>query len=106
MIIYFEIVDRQLGIEFDALLFLALLEDMLEFCLIDSQNDIAEHLDETTIRIVGETIVFSLLDQPLDRLVVEAEIQDRIHHAGHGELGAGANRNQKRVYLVAESHAG
>ena len=40
-----------------------------------------------------------------DRLrgfVVEAEVQDRVHHARHRGAGAGAHRDEQRVFRIAE----
>ena len=51
--------------------------------------------------IVGETLV-GPGGHHVDGLVVEAEVEDRVHHAGHRGAGAGADRNQKRVLVVAE----
>ena len=46
------------------------------------------------------------LDQAFDGRVVEAQVQDGVHHAGHGELRAGADRDEQRVGGVAELLAG
>lgn len=37
-----------------------------------------------------------------DGLVGEADVEDRVHHAGHGELGTGAHGDQQRVVRLAE----
>ena len=39
------------------------------------------------------------------RLVIEAEIEDRIHHARHRHAGAGADRDQQGVFDLAEAGA-
>ena len=39
-------------------------------------------------------------------LIVQAEVQDGIHHAGHGSARAGTDGNQKRVIKIAELLAG
>ena len=43
--------------------------------------------------------------QAADRLVVEADVEDRLHHPGHRELRAGADADQQRVGRVAEPAA-
>ena len=35
--------------------------------------------------------------RPVQRLLVEAEVEDRVHHARHRELGAGADGDEERV---------
>ena len=39
----------------------------------------------------------------LDGIVVEAEIEHGIHHAGHGGLGTGADGNEQRLHRVAKA---
>jgi hypothetical protein len=42
------------------------------------------------------------LRQPLDRLVGEADVEDRLHHPRHRELRAGPHRHQQRVTRIAQ----
>ena len=100
------ILRAQIGIEGQRLLVLVGLQDLLELMVIDIEHHVRVHLDEATIGIIGEARVARALGHRLDRLVGEAEVQNRIHHAGHGRAGAGANRNQDRVGIVAERVAG
>ena len=86
------------------MLFLVVAELVLEQVAVDVEHDMAVHLDEAAIGIVGEALVGAGRDH-FDGLVVEAEVEDRVHHAGHRGAGAGAHRNQKRVLLVAEGVA-
>ena len=67
-----------------------------------SQHGLAEHLDQPAVGVPGEPLVAGLLGQALHRLVVEADVEDGLHHAGHRELRAGAHRDQQRVVGVAE----
>ena len=46
------------------------------------------------------------LARPFDGHVVQAQVQDGIHHAGHGSTSAGTNGNQQGVLCVAELLAG
>ncbi len=50
----------------------------------------------------NRSVAAGLLGQALQRLVVEAEVQDGVHHAGHRELGAGPHAHEQRVGRVAE----
>ncbi len=78
-------------------LLLAAVEDVLELVLRDLEHDVAEHLDEAAVAVVGEARVAALGLERLHRLVVQAQVQDGVHHAGHGELRAGAHADQQRV---------
>ena len=41
-------------------------------------------------------------DKAPDGIVVEAQVEDRVHHAGHGERSARANRHEQRIGGIAE----
>ena len=41
-------------------------------------------------------------DKALNGIVVKAQVEDRVHHAGHRERSARANRHEQRVGGVAE----
>ena len=73
---------------------------------VDTLDDTAEELDEATVGIPAEALVVGELDDALQGLVVESEVEDGVHHARHGELGAGANAHEQRVLDIAEALAG
>ena len=75
---------------------------MLELVAVDAHNDVAEHLNETTVTIPCETRVFGLGNEALDRTVIETEVKDGVHHARHGDSCARADGKQKRVLVIAE----
>ena len=97
-----EVVSVQLGVELDALLGLLGGDGVLEELAGDAHDDVGEHLDEAAVGVVGEARVLGLLDEALDGVVVQAEVEDGVHHAGHGERGAGAHGDEQRVLGVAE----
>ena len=97
-----QIFGGQIGIELGLDLVLARIEDVIELRHIDVQRDFAEHLDEAAVAVVGETGIAGLLHQPFGGLVVEAEVQNGVHHAGHGELRARANTQQQRIIDAAQ----
>ena len=41
------------------------------------------HLQESPIGIPGKPRIAGSQGQPLDRAVVQSQVQDRVHHAGH-----------------------
>ena len=75
---------------------------VLEQIAIKTHNNVGEHLDKTTIRVPCKTGVLGLLDQAIDGLIVKAEVQYGVHHARHGHRSAGANRNEQRIFCVAD----
>src|SRR3546814_9623246 len=66
-----------------------------DVCSSDLKHHVRIHLEETAIAVPGETGIARRRRKPLDRLVVEAQVQHRVHHAGHGYARAGAHRHQK-----------
>ncbi len=66
------------------------------------EHDVAVHGDEAAIGIVGEALVARGLGQTRGGLVIEAEVQDRVHHARHRGARARADRDEKRVRSIAE----
>ncbi len=69
---------------------------------LHAEHDVAVHLDEAAIRVPREALVLGVGDQALHRLVVEAEVQDRVHHAGHRGPRARAHGDEQRRARVAE----
>ena len=92
----------QVHIVLYALLFLQLVNDLLEALLGNLHNNIGEHLDETAIAVVSKAGVVGLLGQALYGFVVQAQIQDGIHHAGHGSAGAGTHGDQQGALHIAK----
>ena len=70
--------------------------------LLHAQHDVAVHLDEAAVAVPREARVAGLLRQRLDGLIVEPEVEDGVHHAGHRVAGAGADGHEQRILEVAE----
>ena len=107
---FLEIVDRQRRV-FDLAVMAFVLERVnhsleriviLVGALLHAEHDVAVHLHEAPIAVPREARVVRLLRQGLDGLIVEAEIEDRVHHARHRVAGARAHRNEQRVRQIAE----
>ena len=96
------VVGGQFGVERVARARLVILQNVLEVVMLDVEHDVGIHLDEAAVGIVGEAPVAGLLRQRLDGLVVEAEIEHRVHHARHRGARAGAHRHEQRIGAVAE----
>src|SRR5207237_7573890 len=71
----------------------------------DAHDDPAEHLDEPPVRVPAEPLVVREVDEAVERLLVETEIEDGIHHPRHRELRPRADRDEKRVRRLAEALA-
>ena len=84
----FEFGGGNFGIGFDAGALFVLIQDTFKVAGVGVQDDFAEHLDEATIGVVGETLVPGQFYQALDGLIVDAEVEHGIHHTGHREFGA------------------
>ena len=87
----------QVGVELGFFLFLLGVEYVVKLFLLNIQNDVAEHLDEAAIGIGGEASIVAARGQRVDALVIEAEIEDRVHHARHGKLCARTHTYQQRI---------
>ena len=96
------IIRIELDILLDALLFLHGINQLFELSLAEAHDDIAEHLDETAVGVISETLVLSLLFNDLNDFIIHAQVQNRIHHARHGCTRTGTDRNKQRVLLVAQ----
>ncbi len=78
------------------------IEKCVELFSGNVQDDPRVHRDEASVGVVCEALVASLLGEPFDRIVVEPEVEDRVHHAGHREFGSRANAHQQRVGRIAD----
>src|SRR5579884_4119105 len=97
-----QVLGGQVGIELGLPLVLAGVEGLVEQRHVDAERDFTEHLDEAAVAVVGKPRVAGLGGQAFHGLVIEAEVEDGVHHAGHGELGARAHAEQQRIGGVAE----
>ena len=86
----------------DVALALQLLQRVVEEVRRDVQHRLAEHRQQPAVGVPGEALVVGLTRQPLHRLVVEAHVEDRVHHPGHRELRPRAHRDQQRVVGVTQ----
>ena len=97
-----QVVGVQVEVVLRALGLLGGVQRALEELALDVENGLAEHLDQPAVGVEREPLVAGLLRQPQDRLVVEPDVQDGVHHPGHRELPTGAHRHQQRVVDLAQ----
>ncbi len=73
---------------------------------LDAEHGGAEHLQQPSVGVVGEPLVAAGQGrEAVHRLVVEADVEHRLHHPGHRELRARADRDQQRPVGLAERAA-
>ena len=97
-----QIFGVEIGIELRLHLRLARIEDVVELRHVDIERHFAEHLDEAAVAVIGEALVAALLREACSGVVVQAQIENGVHHAGHGELRAGPDAQQQRVIRIAQ----
>ncbi len=97
-----QVVLVQLGVLGNALLLLHLVDELLEILLAHLHDHVGIHLDKPAVGVIGEAGVTGLLGESLHHLVVEAQVEDGIHHAGHGGPCAGADGDQQGIVQVPE----
>ena len=99
---FLERLGIEVGIEPGLFLLLLGVEHFVESMLRDFEHDAAEHLDQAAVGIGGEAWIAAAFRQGLDALIVETEIENGVHHAGHGKLRARAHAHQQRVLALAQ----
>ncbi len=101
-----QILGRQLRVLLDAALVLERRERALEPMSVDAFDHLAEHLDQPPVRVEREPRVARARAETRRRLVVQAEVEDRVHHPGHRDSRARAHRDEQRIVIRAEPLAG
>jgi hypothetical protein len=97
-----EVRGGQVGVLLGAAPFLQLVQRVGEEAGLDPQHGGAEHLQQPAVGVPGEPVVPRHPCQPFDALVVEPDVEHRLHHPGHRELRTGADGDQQRVVGLAE----
>ncbi len=69
---------------------------------LQAEDDISVHLDEPTVRIVGEPFIAGSRNDSFHGRIVQTQIQDRIHHPRHRSGRSGADRHQQGFFGIAE----
>ena len=98
----FESLQADLGVGLDALFLLQLGQQFLEMFPAQAHHDVGEHGHEAAVGIVGKPLVVRQFRQADPRLLVEAQVEDGIHHPRHGDPRARADGDEERILRVAE----
>ena len=80
-------------------------EHRVEMFALDPENGLAEHLDQAPVGVPREPLVVGGLREPDHRTVVQADVQDGLHHSGHRELRPRPDRDEQGVLGGAEGLA-
>ena len=100
------IICIELIVHLNALFVLNLIDKLFEGGLRQLHNNVREHLNETAVGVACETRVIGQLGNCFADLVVHAEVEDGVHHAGHGCARTRANGYEQRLLGIAEGFAG
>ena len=97
-----QIVRRQLYVQLHALLRLHLIDELFKIFLSNLHHDVGIHLDKSAVAVPRPARIARRLCQGLHYFLIQSEIQDGVHHTGHGCSCTGTHGNQKRVLFVPE----
>ena len=102
-----EVVAAYLKVVGHAELRLQIVEELLESVLADvvislGEGHVGKHHDEASIAVVNESLICASSDHCGCDFVVQTEVQNGVHHAGHGEFRTGSDGEEKWVGWVAE----
>jgi len=103
---FLQILGVQLNVLGNALAHLHGVDALLKEALAQLHDDVRVHLDEAAVAVISKAGVVGLFGQALNSLIVQAQVQDGVHHAGHGLTCAGTDGNQQGVLDGAEGLAG
>ena len=98
-----EVLGGQLGVALHAALGLEGVQGIGEQVAVDVEDGLAEHLDEAAVGVPREAFVTANGGKAANGLIVEADVQNGFHHAGHGELRAASHGDQERVGGIAQA---
>ena len=99
---FLQIICGKVGIVLSALSFLNLIKDAFEEGLAHLHNNVGEHLDETTIRVVSKSRIAGLLREAFYCNVIQTKVQDGVHHTRHGCTCTGTNGYKERIFGITE----
>ena len=97
---------REISVEHVIVVILELLKNLFEFMMIYVEYDIRIHLDEAAVGIIGKALVAGASGDGIHCRIIQAEVENRVHHARHRGAGPRAHRDEQRVSRIAESAAG
>ena len=73
--------------------------------LLDAHDDISVHLEKTAVAIVGKPFVATAFGKGAYGFIIQAKIENGIHHSWHRVAGARADGEKERIDWIAEFFA-
>ena len=83
--------------------FLGLLQVRLQRIARQAEHDAAIRAQEPPVGVEGETPVPAALRKSQDGPVVQSQVENGLHHPGHGARRPRSHRHQQRIALIPES---
>ena len=74
--------------------------------MVEFENDIGIHLDEAAIAVPCEARIARRGSETFNRSIVQAKVEDGVHHPGHRYTRTGTDRNKQRVGRITKALAG
>ena len=81
---------------------LDLVERLFKVMVVDAADNIAVHVDQPTVGVIGKTLLARGVGQAYNRLVVQPQVENRVHHARHGDGSTRTDRHQQWRLRIAE----
>ena len=60
---------------------------ILARALLNAHDNVTIHLKEAAVAVVSKALVFTAFGQSADGSIIEAEVEDGVHHSRHGVTG-------------------
>ena len=98
-----QLIGAQLVVQFDAGPFFVFGQNALKGIVVYVHHHVGVDLEEPPVGVVSGTSVTHQRGQAINYLVIDAQVQDGVHHSGHRDFGPGAHRQQQRVGAGAET---
>ena len=83
----------EIGVSPETIQVLEILERIFKHTVIDTKHDVAIHLDEAAVAVIGKARIARQRGEALNCLVIKSEVENGVHHARHRRPPAGAHRH-------------
>jgi hypothetical protein len=93
---------RQVRVQLGAALGLDSVHGLAVQLVVHAERNLAKQLQEAPVRVPRKALVLRRRRKPDHRGVVQAQVEDGVHHARHAHGCAAAHRHQQRVRAVAK----
>ena len=99
---FLQVFCGQVCVVFCANLFFIFIQFSFEFGFGNADNNVSEHHDKSSVRVISKSGVASFSCQTFYGNIVQTQVQDCVHHTGHGCSCAGTNGNQQGIFGIAQ----